>query len=77
MNDEESMETIDNPLLMTGRSFVAWLSVRGVDTVGVPPRNPILRASLLFELASAGKISTTEIGAFLSRIGLMMPIRET
>jgi hypothetical protein len=77
MNDEESLETIDNPLLMTGKGFVAWLSVRGVDTVGIPPRNPILRANLLFELASAGKMPTTEIGAFLSEIGLMMPIRET
>jgi hypothetical protein len=77
MNDEECPETIDNPLLMTGMDFTAWLSVRGVDTVGIPPRNPILRANLLFELASAGKVSTTEIGAFLSEIGLMMPIRET
>ncbi|MFZ3168185.1 MAG: hypothetical protein WA130_11270 [Candidatus Methanoperedens sp.] len=77
MCDEDKPETIDNPLLMTGMDFTAWLSVRGVDTVGVPPRSPILRANLLFELASAGKMSTTEIGAFLSEIGLMMPIRET
>jgi hypothetical protein len=74
---DDKPETIDNPLLMTGMDFTAWLSVRGVDTVGVPPRSPILRANLLFELASAGKMSTTEIGAFLSEIGLMMPIRET
>jgi hypothetical protein len=77
MSEEDCPETIDNPLLMTGVDFTAWLSVRGVDTVGIPPRSPLLRANLLFELASAGKMSTTEIGNFLTEIGLMVPIKET
>ncbi len=74
--EEENPETISNPLLMTAVDFSAWLYVRGIDSVGTPPRSPISRANLLFELASAGKVSHSEIGDFLEDIGLMMPIRE-
>jgi hypothetical protein len=73
---EENPETISNPLLMTAVDFSAWLCVRGIDSVGTPPRSPISRANLLFELASVGKVSHSEIGDFLDEIGLMMPIRE-
>jgi hypothetical protein len=76
MPEEEDPEIISNPLLMTAVDFSAWLYVRGIDSVGTPPRSPILRANLLFELASAGKVSHSEIGDFLEDIGLMMPIRE-
>ncbi len=74
--EEENPETISNPLLMTAVDFSAWLYVRGIDSVGTPPRSLISRANLLFELASAGKVSHSEIGDFLEDIGLMMPIRE-
>jgi len=77
MEDEECQENINNPLLMTGAGFTTWLSARGVDTVGIPPRSPILRATLLFELVSAGKMSPAEIEIYLTEIGLMVPIRET
>jgi len=76
MSEEENPEIISNPLLMTGIDFSAWLYARGIDSVGAPPRSPISRANLLFELASAGKVSHSEIGDFLEDIGLMMPIRE-
>ncbi len=76
MPEEEDPEIISNPLLMTAVDFSAWLYVRGIDSVGTPPRSPISRANLLFELASAGKVSHSEIGDFLEEIGLMMPIRE-
>jgi len=32
---------------------------------------------LLFEVSSTGKVSYSEIGSYLSEIGLMMPIMET
>ncbi len=76
MPEEEDREIISNPLLMTAVDFSAWLYVRGIDSVGTPPKSPILRANLLFELASVGKVSHSEIGDFLEDIGLMMPIRE-
>lgn len=76
MPEEEDPEIISNPLLMTAVDFSAWLYVRGIDSVGTPPRSPIIRANLLFELASVGKVSHSEIGDFLEDIGLMMPIRE-
>jgi len=54
-----------------------WLSGRGVDSVGIPPGCPIQRADLLLEVSSTGKVSHSEIGSYLSEIGLMMPITET
>ncbi len=74
--EEENPEIISNPLLMTGVDFSGWLYARGIDSVGTPPRSPISRANLLFELASVGKVSHSEIGDFLEDIGLMMPINE-
>ncbi len=76
MYDDEIPETITNPLLMPALDFTAWLSGRGIDSVGKPPASPIKRANLLFELAETGKISPSEIGDFLMEIGLMMPIAE-
>lgn len=76
-DEDDCPDCVDNPLLMTGVEFKMWLSGRGVDSVGTPPRNPIQRANLLFELSSTGKVSYSEIGSYLSEIGLMMPIRET
>ncbi|MDO8724995.1 MAG: hypothetical protein Q7J35_02875 [Candidatus Methanoperedens sp.] len=77
MYDENCQDCVDNPLLMTGVEFKMWLSGRGVDSVGIPPGCPIQRADLLFEVSSTGKVSHSEIGGYLSEIGLMMPIRET
>ena len=78
MYDEEDCPArVDNPLLMTGLEFKMWLSGRGVDSVGIPPGCLIQRADLLFDVSSTGKVSLSEIGSYLSEIGLMMPIRET
>jgi len=76
-DEEECTKRVDNPLLMSGVEFKMWLSGRGVDSVGIPPGCPIQRADLLFEVSSIGKVSHSEIGSYLSEIGLMMPIRET
>jgi len=76
-DEEECPEHVDNPLLMSGVEFKMWLSGRGVDSVGFPPGCPIQRADLLLEVSSTGKVSHSEIGSYLSEIGLMMPIRET
>ncbi len=76
MYEDEIPETIANPLLMPALDFTAWLSGRGIDSVGKPPASPIKRANLLFELAETGKISYSEIGSFLREIGLMLPIKE-
>jgi hypothetical protein len=76
MYEDEIPETITNPLLMHALDFTAWLSGRGIDSVGKPPACPIKRANLLFELAENGRISHSEIGDFLREIGLMMPIEE-
>ena len=76
MYDEDCPDCVDNPLLMTGVEFKMWLS-GSVDSVGTPPGDPIQRANLLFEVSSTGKVSHSEIGSYLSEIGLMMPIRET
>ncbi len=76
IEEEENPEIVSNPLLMTAVDFSAWLYVRGIDSVGTPPRSPISRANLLLELASVGKVSHSEIGDFLEDIGLMTPIRE-
>lgn len=75
-DDEECPETITNPLLMTGAGFTAWLFGKGVDAIGIPPANPITRATLLFELVHAGKINANEIDNYLREIGLMTPIAE-
>ena len=77
MYDEDCPDCVDNPLLMTGVEFKMWLSGRGVDSVGTPPGDPIQRANLLFEVSSTGKVSHSEIGSYLSEVGLMMPIMET
>jgi len=76
-DEEDCPERVDNPLLMTGVEFKMWLSGRGVDSVGIPPGCPIQRADLLFEVSSTGKVSHSEIGSYLSEIGLMMPISNT
>jgi len=76
MFDEENPETIANPLLMPALDFTAWLSGRGIDSVGIPPTSPIKRASLLLELESSGKITLMEIQQFLAEVGLMVPCRE-
>jgi hypothetical protein len=76
-DEEDCPDCVDNPLLMTGVEFKMWLYGRGVDSVGTPPGDPIQRANLLFELSSTGKVSYSEIGSYLSEVGLMMPIRET
>ncbi|MBU4223362.1 MAG: hypothetical protein KKA10_17365 [Euryarchaeota archaeon] len=76
-DEEDCPEHVDNPLLMTGMEFKMWLSGRGVDSVGIPPGCPIQRADLLLEVSSTGKVSLSEIGSYLSEIGLMMPISET
>jgi len=76
-DEDDCVEHVDNPLLMTGMEFKMWLSCRGVDSVGIPPGCPIQRANLLFEVSSTGKVSHSEIGSYLSEIGLMMPIMET
>jgi len=76
-DEEECPEYINNPLLMSGVQFKLWLSGRGVDSVGFPPGCPIQRADLLLEVSSTGKVSHSEIGSYLSEIGLMMPIKET
>ncbi len=75
-DDEECPETIANPLLMPALDFTAWLSGRGIDSVGIPPTSPIKRASLLLELESSGKISLMEIQQYLGEVGLMVPCRE-
>jgi hypothetical protein len=76
-DEEDCPEQVNNPLLMSGVQFKLWLSGKGVDSVGIPPGCPIQRANLLFEVSSTGKVSHSEIGSYLSEIGLMMPIRET
>jgi hypothetical protein len=76
-DEDECPERVDNPLLMSGVEFKMWLSGRGVDSVGIPPGCPIQRADLLLEVSSTGKVSHSEIGSYLSEIGLMMPIRDT
>ena len=76
-DEEDCPDCVENPLLMTGVEFKMWLSGRGVDSVGTPPGCPIQRANLLFEVSSTGKVSYSEIGSYLSEIGLMMPIMET
>ena len=76
MFDGENPETIANPLLMPALDFTAWLSGRGIDSVGIPPTSPIKRASLLLELESSGKISLMEIQQYLGEVGLMVPCRE-
>ena len=76
-DEEDCPEHINNPLLMSGVQFKLWLSGKGVDSVGIPPGCPIQRANLLFEVSLTGKVSHSEIGSYLSEIGLMMPIRET
>ncbi len=75
-DDEECPEIITNPLLMTCVDFTAWLSVKGVDAIGIHPSSLIKRANLLFELAETGRINPSEIEDFLREIGLMVPIRE-
>ena len=76
-DEDDCPERVDNPLLMSGVEFKMWLSGKGIDSVGNPPRDPIQRANLLFEVSSTGKVSHSEIGSYLSEIGLMMPIMET
>ena len=76
MYDDDIPETITNPLLMPSLDFMAWLSGRGIDSVGKPPASPIKRANLLFELSDTGRIYHSEIESFLREIGLMMPIAE-
>ncbi|MDP2755316.1 MAG: hypothetical protein Q8P40_13140 [Nitrospirota bacterium] len=75
-DDEECPDMVTNPLLMPALDFTAWLSGRGIDTVGIPPASPIKRASLLLELEGSGKISLIEIQQYLSEVGLMIPFRE-
>ncbi len=76
MYDEDNPETITNPLLMPALDFTAWLSGRGIDSIGIPPASPIKRANLLFKLVDAGRINPSEIDNFLREIGLMTPIAE-
>lgn len=74
--DDDIHETISNPLLMPALDFTAWLSGRGIDSIGKPPACPIKRANLLFELTETGRIRHSEIGDFLREIGLIAHQRE-
>lgn len=62
-----------NPLVMTNREFSTWLASRGIAFHGVPPADPVQRASILFHAKEAGFIHIGEIRTYLAEIGLREP----